>query len=457
MDVYDPDELELIQDGRFSYTVRQAADAPAYRERFARNGISPEDIEGIEDRFDIEITEQEDLLNNQPPVTDSFRYMRPEADIRRPLETSGTTGNPKVRNISYDDADRIFNDLKRGMEYFGIEEDDTVAVYFPFVGLNVSCFGTEGGFEEMGATTVPFSNTPYPLDVEAQNLQKYEPNVMKGLASHIDSKGMNLKDEGYDPESFGVEKIILAGEPVSESRKDHIGEIWDAEVYEYLGSTEGGAFAFECTEGDGLHVLEDSVYAEVLDEQDEPVEEGGSGSLVITNLAHPGDEVGTPLLRYRIGDSVELMGEDDCGCELEHYTKISPPSREEWGFVLGAVNLDPVFFEDLIYGQEGLEETVEDYRLELDYDPEAGKDALDIIVQSNEDEYVGQQYEDISLEDDSEAIVEELGHSILASHSHLWDTVDNVNSGEGAADINIEIVDSIDRSPGKPERLIDRR
>lgn len=447
---------------RVRYTVTHAYEhSPFYRERMDAHGIAPEDIEDVDDLSRLPIVDKEDILANQPPATEEYRLRNPDADVRRPFNTSGTTGDPKTIFKSYDEVDAVYDDVRRGHEHFGMTPDDTVINYFPFVGLNVSGFGTEGGMERLGAETVPLSNTPYPVDVEAELLQRHRPEdgnyVMMGLASHIDAKGMQFQEEGYSLDQFDIDMILLAGEPVTEARKEHIAALYDADVYEYLGSTEGGAFAYDCLEGDGLHVLDDRVHVEVVDsDTGEALPHGEEGSLLITNLLAPGEESGMPLLRYALGDLVTAYDEGNgCDCMLSGHPRISTPRRDSNGFILGAVNLEPSYFEERIYAEDALAGAVTDYQLQVDYNPALGKDVLEVQVATNGDGHTGLVAEDVGLTVDGsrDNPAAELGRTFLEDNPHLTDTVDTV----GAARIDVRFVDAIEHGPGKPERLIDAR
>jgi phenylacetate-CoA ligase len=79
-----------------------------------------------------------------------------------------------------------------------------------------------------------------------------------------------------------------------------IQEAWGMEPFDVLGVTEAGIMAADCPAHAGLHVFEDQVAAEVLDDEDQPVPDGELGRLVITPL-----HLRTlPLIRYDTGDLV---------------------------------------------------------------------------------------------------------------------------------------------------------
>lgn len=462
-DDLEDEEREALKDVRATYTVRYAYEnVDFYRGWLDSHGIDPYTVEGTDDLSRIPTFGGDTILRNQPPETRGWPFRNDSGNIRRPFHTSGSTDNPKTLFFSYDEVERMYDDVRRGLTHLGVEEGDKAVNFYPFVGLNVSLFGNEGGMELLDMETVPISNTPYPPDVEANIVRGHAPRdpdtqyIMLGLPSHIDAKGQQYRREGVDPREFGVDEIVLAGEPVSPSRKESIANAFGAEVHEFLGSTEGGAFAYECLEDDErLHLMEDSVHIDVTDpETGGPVGPGEQGQLVVTRLLHPGESSGMPVVRYRLGDLVTYYEDDGfCDCRLEGGRSIRPPTRDSWDFVLGAVNLDPVFFEDAIYDHPELGDSVVDYRLNVTYDEDAGRDRAELEMAAVDPDHVGAAERDVGVTESPENALQDLANELFARNSHLRDTVDTV----GAARIDMTVVDEIEREPGKPERLNDTR
>lgn len=460
------EELEALKDVRAAYTVRHAYEnTDFYRELFDDNGIDPYEIEGVEDLDQLPVIDGDDILENQPPATRGFRFENTDAQVRRVLNSSGSTDQPKEFKKSFDEMDRIAEDAARWLDEYGAGEGDWVVNYFPFVGLNASGIEMEGAIEEAGSASAPITNTPYPVEVEANKLKMYSPEgednnyVMAGLASHIDAKGKEFEREGFDPEEFGVDLILLSGEPVSDARKDNIAETYGAEVYEFLGTSESGGFAFECRdESDRLHVFDDSVLARILDpETGEEVPEDKEGSLNITNLLHPGEESAMPLISYDVGDWTTESESGYCSCDNDVGTDIRPPHREGWKFTAGAVNLEPTSLGDEVYDHPELKDLAQDYQVVVDYDEEKGQDSLQIKVDVLDDEIRGsaavltQEEGRVVADSQNNEILEDLGRQILESREKLRDTV-----SMGGARLELEATE-IDDGKGKTQRLIDKR
>ncbi|WP_232685679.1 phenylacetate--CoA ligase family protein [Halobacterium zhouii] len=444
-----------LKQTRLQHTVEYAYDhSPFYRELMQANGLTPTDAQTTDDLTQLPIVEPSDVLANQPPVTDQFRFKATDAQIRRPFHTSGTTGQPKTIFKSHDEMDRIYDDVQRGFEHFGVTPTDVVVNYCPFVGLNISCMGTEGGLARLGCTTVPIANTPYPVDREAEILQEHQPSVVHGLASHIDAKGHQLRDAGYDPAASDIDLVVVVGEPVSESRKERLGDLYDAEVVEYVGSTEAGAFAFECPEDGFLHVLDTSVHVEVVDDDGAPLPAGEQGRLVVTNLLNPISESGMPLLRYAIGDVVSIVEDaNPCSCPLDSDCKITPPRRSGWQFILGAVNLTTQTFEDVIYSHPELKAVAADYQVHVEHDPTTGQEVATLLIESVDEGLVGQVVDDMAAVTTPMTTAETLGTMLLERNSHLTEVVENTE----VVRLAIQIVDNIDTGDGKPQQLVDQR
>lgn len=451
------------KDGRAAYTVQHAYEnTEFYEEWLDEHDIDPYDVESVGDLAVIPVIDGDTILANQPPSTRTHRLVNDDADIRRLYHTSGSTGRPKEILKSYDEYERIASDAGEGFAFAGVSAGDHVVNYFPFAGMNPSGIGAEGGIHETGAMSIPISNTPYPTDAEAGILQAHAPSdaeredgaeyILMGLPSHIDAKGKQFETEGFDPAAFGIDRILLAGEPVSDARKQNISTVYDAEVREFLGTTESGGFAYECLEGEGLHVLDRSVHVDVVDPDTGKPVDTGEGRLVITNLLEPGEESAMPLVRYDVGDMVTVQEDASCSCDIDSTTTITPPRRESWDFVLGAVNLNPVYFEDTLYSHEELAPVTDEYQLQIDYDPDTGQDVLDMFVESVDDAYHDITAEAVMMDEEPDTVAAELGQDLLNGDERLKDTVT-----VGGARINVHIVEELDTGPKKPQRLIDQR
>ncbi|MCL2330144.1 MAG: hypothetical protein FWC56_02455 [Phycisphaerae bacterium] len=91
--------------------------------------------------------------------------------------------------------------------------------------------------------------------------------------------------------------VFVTGETVTPQDAADIRSAFGAPVVIEYGARDGGLIACACPAG-RLHVADENIIVEVLDENGQPVQPGGVGEVVITNL----EAFATPMIRYRIGD-----------------------------------------------------------------------------------------------------------------------------------------------------------
>jgi phenylacetate-CoA ligase len=106
-------------------------------------------------------------------------------------------------------------------------------------------------------------------------------------------------------------RVSTNSEPLLDEDRQAIREAWDAPVHNLWGSTEIGVQAVGCARGEGLHVCEDEVVLERVDESGAPVgpDEPAARTLA-TGLANRT----FPFIRYDLGDQVDwLPGQCSCG------------------------------------------------------------------------------------------------------------------------------------------------
>lgn len=105
--------------------------------------------------------------------------------------------------------------------------------------------------------------------------------------------------------------VCTGAELRTEEMEARIRAAWGVEPFNIYGITEtGGLFACDCAYHRGLHVFEDMVIFEVVDEVGRPVPAGMTGhKLVVTNLFG----YTQPLIRYELSDMVATF-EEPCPC-----------------------------------------------------------------------------------------------------------------------------------------------
>ena len=137
-------EIEKLQLERLQKTVRHCMNSPFYKQRFAENHLSPEDIRSLDDLQKIPFTTKQDLRDTYPFGLASV----PLEKTVRLHSSSGTTGNPTVILHTQKDLDEWANAVARCLYMVGLRPGD--------IFQNSSGYGMFTGGQFLGP---PFRNS----------------------------------------------------------------------------------------------------------------------------------------------------------------------------------------------------------------------------------------------------------------------------------------------------------
>ena len=187
----------------------------------------------------------------------------------------------------------------------GVGPEDRVLFGFSF-GPFIGFWSAFGGAERLGALTIPGGamTTEQRIGV----IEELQPTVLLCTPTYALRLADVAAQMGVDLAASSIRVTIHAGEAGASipATREAIETAFGATCVDHSGMTELGPTGFSCTQRDGLHLVESEFIFEVLDGDGRPSPEG---ELVATNLGR----WGTPLVRYRTGDRVQVSREA-CGC-----------------------------------------------------------------------------------------------------------------------------------------------
>jgi len=268
-------------------------------------------LEDLEVLAELPICSKEDLVNDQDAAQPyGSNLSEPLSAYTRLHQTSGTTGRP----LRWLDTPSAWTNLLEAWAQIyrvaGVLPSDRFAFPFSF-GPFIGFWAAFEGAAAAGHLCLPGGGMS-----SAARLQLIEDNQATVVCC-TPTYALRLAEvaavEGVDLVAGSVRMLIVAGEPGGSvpGIRDAIASAWGARVIDHWGMTELGPLAVECdTAPGGMHVLETECIAEVVDsERLTPVAAGEQGELLITTLRRSG----SPVLRYRTGDLVEVDPRP-CGC-----------------------------------------------------------------------------------------------------------------------------------------------
>ncbi|SEL35754.1 phenylacetate--CoA ligase PaaK [Haloferax larsenii] len=365
-------ELREVQDERLQKTVQNAYENVAfYREVFDEHGLTPDDIESVEDLSKLPFTTKEDFRDHYP----TGMFAREMDDVVRIHASSGTTGKPKIVGYTQDDLDVWSKAVARCLVASGLGSDDVVQNAYGY-GLFTGGLGLHQGIEELGATVIPIGggNTQRQVEMLADlgsDAISCTPSYALYLAEVAD-------DMGYDIKDLPLRVVIFGAEPCTEPMREEIEERLGVKGIDIYGLSEivGPGVSIECEEQNGLHIWEDYFYPEVVDPNTgDPVEEGEEGELVLTTLAKDA----LPVLRYRTGD-LTTLNYDTCECGRTCVRMDNITGRADDLIIVRGVNFYPSEVESVVLE---FDEVAPHYR--IDIRREDNLDKLEITVELAED------------------------------------------------------------------------
>jgi phenylacetate-CoA ligase len=219
------------------------------------------------------------------------------------FSTSGTTGRRGVFPQTACEFDRWVAAAWRVRYRLGLGEDTRMVGIGAPTPLHITqkLFAAFCSFGE-GRPTLTMT-TPVPELVAALNRERPEAIVtvpsIAALLAHEQLEGrLSIAPRG----------IMLGGEVLADDDVRRMADAWGIEPFQVYASTEALIMASESPNRVGLHVSEDVVVLEVVDERDRPVEPGVPGyRVLITSLVNRA----LPLIRYELSDTVTLASGPD--------------------------------------------------------------------------------------------------------------------------------------------------
>jgi phenylacetate-coenzyme A ligase PaaK-like adenylate-forming protein len=180
--------------------------------------------------------------------------------------------------------------------------------------------------EQMETAVIP-AGAPFAEIVAA--VAKARPTHIVGYASVV---GRLARAAVAGELEIRPSRVSTNSEPLSREDREAIRGAWNAPVHNLWGSTEIGVQAVGCGRGEGLHICEDEVVLERVDESGLPV---GPDQPAARTLATGLSNWTFPFIRYDLGDEVTLLpGACPCGSSLTRVAEIV--GRRDDDFQYGA-------------------------------------------------------------------------------------------------------------------------
>ena len=416
------EQLRALQNERLVKQVRHVWDnVPYYRKKMEEKGVTPEDIQGVDDLYKLPFLSKDDLREAYPYGLLGM----PLSECVRIHSTSGTTGKRVVAFYTQHDVDLWEDCCARAIVAAGGSKEDVVQVAYGY-GLFTGGAGLHGGSHKVGCLTLPMSSGN--TDRQLQFMCDLGSTILCCTPSYAAYLGESIHEQGLQ-DQIKLKAGIFGAEAWSEDMRHDIENKLGIKAYDIYGLTEtsGPGVAFECCEQTGMHINEDHFIAEIIDpDTGEVLPEGSKGELVFTAIT----KQAFPLLRYRTRD-ICILTRGKCACGRTFVKMCKPMGRSDDMLIIRGVNVFPSQIETVLI-QQGYSAN---YQIVVDR--VNNSDTFEVMVEMNPEMF-----------SDSLAKITQAEKELVAALKAMLGI---------AAKVKLVAPKSITRSEGKAVRVIDKR
>ena len=334
-----PEQIREWQSERLKNQVKNVwENVPLYRERMEAAGLTPDDINSVDDLKKMPFTTKDDLREAYPYGL----LARPLSECVRIQSTSGTTGRRVVAFYTQHDLDLWEDCCARAIVAAGGTNEDVCHISYGY-GLFTGGPGLNGGSHKVGCLTLPMSSGNTERQIQfmtdlGATILCCTPSYAAYLAESIHERGVR--------DQIKLKAGIFGAEAWTEEMRHDIEEKLGIKAHDIYGLTEisGPGVSFECSEQKGMHVNEDHFIAEVINPiTGEVLPDGEKGELVFTSIT----KEAFPLIRYRTRD-ICILNHEKCSCGRTHVRMTKPLGRSDDMLIVKGVNVFPSQIETVL-------------------------------------------------------------------------------------------------------------
>lgn len=368
------EEIKVIQSNRKRIAFERARALPWYQ--------------GKLDNIDVDCLDDPKQWEKIPVLgkdvlrqLDHAEFMRqfcavPHHEIAEFWRSGGSTGKPVFYPRTAEDVAYALQTWGRSFPCMGIGKGDLCHISFP-IGLHPAgqVWARSAIDFGVGMNWVGAGNT-CPSEAQLELIVSLKPTVFLGMSSfalHLanlaEAKGINLA-------SSSVTKVVCSAETLSAAKREKIGRMWGAQVFDVFGMSEAGLMGAENGTHDGIHIWTDMFFIEVIDtETGKAVPDGEIGTFCVTPLW---TNHATPFLRWNSGDIVRYIDRtSNTGAWADLFPMIRHANRTTGFFKLRGVNMNHADFEDTMFR----EPQVNDFQAVLVTDETTGREGMRLLIE----------------------------------------------------------------------------
>lgn len=273
--------------------------APAVRRILDGAGLTPADVQSVDDLARVPITRKDDLIELQRAAPPFGGFLGvPLSQLKRVYQSPGPLYDPEGLKQDYW---RWAQALEEAGFRAGDIVQNTVSYHLTPLG-----FMFDAALRALGCVVVPAG--PGNTETQLQIIRELSVTGFTGVPSYLMTLIQRAEEQGLSwQRDVGITKAFVAAEPFPPSLRQAFA-VRGITVREGYGTAETGNLGFECRAATGWHIPED-VIVQVIDlNTGKPAPAGQEGEVVVTLL-----EETYPLIRFGTGD-LSALNAEACAC-----------------------------------------------------------------------------------------------------------------------------------------------
>jgi phenylacetate-coenzyme A ligase PaaK-like adenylate-forming protein len=185
-----------------------------------------------------------------------------------------------------------------------------------------------------------------PMPSLVVRLNEWQPKMLIGYASMV---RLLAEEQLAGRLQIAPRFVFSASEVLTDSTRALATRAWDTPVVNVYGATETSGIAAECGRHPGMHLFDDLVLTEIVDDNNQPVPPGVYGAKVLVTVLFSRT---VPLIRYELTDSVApAPPSEGCGLPYAVISGIQGRQQEALQFPTadgGRVTVQPIVFHHVM-------------------------------------------------------------------------------------------------------------
>lgn len=269
---------------------------PFYRNMFQHHGLTPRDIQSIDDLKKLPLLTKEMIKKNKNDFV-AENYSALDLD---PAHTSGSTGTPLdfYMDKTTRPMDRAL--VERHLNWLGYKPGDKSAFFkgLPLIDPRRICQYFPGS-KELRISFHKVDNER--LKIIVDELKRFQPDFINAWPSclYILARWMDRNNRSIKPPKY----IVTSSENHYPHMKEYVENIFKSKVIDWYGQEESVAVAAQCKLAQGYHIQMEMCLIELLPYKEDTCE-------IIGTCLH---NFAMPFIRYKTGD-LAVKGHSECPC-----------------------------------------------------------------------------------------------------------------------------------------------